>query len=204
MKRVHISGLFVLLVFIIPVSAFAFFAWYEKNLAKLPVLREKKDLTSFELFNQDGKPATVTDWKNKIVVAGFFYTHCPTICPKMIQNLKVLQQKTKGCEDLQIVSFTVDPEHDSAGQLKSYCSSRKIDTQNWNFLTGSKQQIYNLARSGFKVVATEGDGGPEDFIHTEEWVLLDAKQRIRGYYDGLDKVELDHLILDIKKLEHEK
>ena len=99
-----------------------------------------------------------------------------------------------------ILSHTVDPDHDSPSVLKRYANNRKIDTNKWNFVTGDKKQIYDLARYSYLVDASEGDGGPNDFVHTENFALVDREGRIRGYYDGTDTAEVGKLIRDISLL----
>ena len=96
-----------------------------------------------------------------------------------------------------------DPERDNPERLRSYVNKFSINTNNWQLLTGTKTEIYRLARNGFMIVATDGDGGPEDFIHSEKLVLIDKQRRIRGYYNGTNSAEVNNLINDIKKLQHE-
>jgi protein SCO1/2 len=121
----------------------------------------------------------------------------------MTGNLKIVEQYFKNDGRVRINSFSVDPLRDSVGQLKKYISQFRLETTRWDFLTGSKKEIYKLARNSFMVVATDGDGGPDDFIHSDKLVLIDGQKRIRGYYDGTDKKEIDQLVDDIKKLENE-
>ena len=101
-------------------------------------------------------------------------------------------------------SFTVDPVSDSISVLQNYAMKYGVSADQWQLLTGDKKQIYRLARNSFRVVATDGDGGPGDFIHSEKLILLDKEQRIRGYYDGTSQKEVNKLIRDIKKLRNEK
>lgn len=203
--------LFVLLVFAIPITAYAIFDLYEGR-QRLPVLGPVQERNSkqiqhhiedFSLVNQDRQIVTVNKWKGKIVVADFFFTHCPSICPKMTNSLKKVNEQFNGDADVHISSFTVDPDRDSSGQLKKYALQRKINTNKWDLLTGDKKEIYKLARNSFMIVATDGDGGPADFIHSEKLVLIDREGRIRGYYDGTNEKEVNQLIHDIKKLKHE-
>ena len=121
----------------------------------------------------------------------------------MTSNLKRVQQAF-GEGEILINSFSVDPQRDSAVQLKKYAEKFKINSANWQLLTGDKKDIYKLARNSVMIVATDGDGGPDDFIHSEKLVLIDKQKKIRGYYDGTSKKETDQLIYDIKKLIHEK
>ena len=198
--------LFAVMVFIIPVSAWALINWYEKKTKSLPVMGKTKEhrIGDFKLMNQDGQLKTTTDWNDKIVVADFFFTHCQVVCPKLTKNLKRVQEAYKNDADIFFTSFTVDPERDSVAQLKKYTTQFNIDIHNWDLFTGDKKEIYKLARNSFMLVATDGDGGPDDFIHSENLVLVDKQKRIRGYYAGTNDKEVNQLIRDIKKLQHEK
>ena len=154
------------------------------------------------MINQDGEVRSSKEWDGKIVVADFFFTTCPTICPKMTASLKRVSEVYNDGE-VKISSFTVDPERDDPKKLTAYIKKFNLPVQNWDLLTGSKKEIYKLARNSFMLVATDGDGGPGDFIHSENLVLADKKKRIRGYYDGTSNKEVDQLIIDIKKLKNE-
>jgi protein SCO1/2 len=203
-KRTSI-WIFIAIVLVVPFTAFALVTWYEKKLRKLPVYYSAIDrlYNTYQFTNQENKKITFRDWDNKIVVVDFFFTHCVTICPKLTTNLAKIQDAYKDDESVVINSFSVDPERDSASQLKKYGIGYSVDEDKWNLLTGDKKDIYRLARNSFRVVVTDGDGGPTDFIHTERLVLVDKQKRIRGYYDGTDEKEVKQLIRDIKKLKNE-
>ena len=206
MKKNSSIWLFILIVLAIPVAAYALITVYESNAGSLPVLGKTKDhrIEDFDLLNQDGEKKGTINWKNKIVVTDFFFTYCPSICPKMTNSMKVVQDAFKNDEQVHLNSISIDPERDSAARLKQYADLYNIDTKNWDLLTGSKKVIYKMARNSFMIVATDGDGGADDFIHSEKLVLTDSKKRIRGYYDGTSSDEVKQLIKDIKKLKHEK
>ena len=196
--------LFVVLVVVVPLTAFGIINWYESNMQKLPVYGNNiNQLISFKMNNQQGKNITNKNWEGKIVVANFFFTHCPVICPKMTRNLKEVQESFIDDDQVLINSFSVDPGRDSVQRLLTYASQFGIKTDNWNLLTGDKKDIYRLARKSFLVVATDGDGGENDFIHSDKVILLDFNKRIRGYYDGTNTNEMKQLIKDIKKLKEE-
>ena len=196
--------LFVTAVVILPVSVYAVVNWYEKNVQPLPVLINKDHrIADFELINQHGSIATIKDWNNKIVVADFFFTRCSSVCPKMTNSLKKVQVATTQNKDLFITSFSVDPEADSVSRLQQYVKRFCLNETNWTLLTGSKKDIYRLARKSFLVTATDGDGGPNDFIHSDLLILIDKQKRIRGYYEGTIEKDIQQLIKDIKKLENE-
>jgi protein SCO1/2 len=203
MAKKNSIWVFVAAVVILPVSVFAVVKWYERSFTKLPVLGgEKHTISNFSLTNQHGATTTLNSWDQKIAVVDFFFTHCPSICPKMTRSLKSVQQQYAGDTELVLNSFSVDPERDTVGQLQQYAS--RMDIQgNWNLLTGSKKQIYQLARKSFLIVATDGDGGPEDFIHSELLVLVDKEKRIRGYYNGTRETDVNDLIRDINRLKKE-
>lgn len=155
----------------------------------------------FKFVNQDGDTITDQTYAGKIYVADYFFTTCKSICPKMTTELLRVQEKfgyTK--EIVNILSHTVDPEHDSVPVLKAYANMVHADTRMWNFVTGDKKQLYDLARNGYLLNALEGDGGPDDFIHSELFVLVDKEKHIRGIYDGTNLGEVNHLLDDLKVL----
>lgn len=199
MWRKYSIWIFVSVVVLLPVTVFGIVQLLEHKFQPLPVLGEKgHKVAPFRLTNQHSKTITLADWENKIVVADCFFTHCPSICPKMTYNLKRIQAYA-GIENLLIASFTVDPERDSVQQLKNF--AQKFDIKgDWHLLTGTKKDLYKLARKSFMITATDGDGGPDDFIHSENLVLVDRQAQIRGYYDGTDETAVNNLIRDIKKL----
>jgi len=157
-------------------------------------------LPSFALTNQNGTISGSNELKGKIYVADFFFTHCFSICPKMTTELKRVQDQFAGNDRLKLISISVDPKRDSAARLKIYMKRYEADPAMWTMYTGDKKEIYQLARKGFFITAVEGDGGPQDFIHSEKLVLVDTKRRIRGYYDGTKREEVDSLMAHIKVL----
>jgi protein SCO1 len=211
MKSSKTIWIFIALIFIVPVMAYALVNWYQYKYEKLPVYNSSSNenenllmqLASFSFVNQDGRKLNSNDWNNKILVVDFFFTHCPSICPKMTASLKEVNDYFNKEKFLQIASFTVDPQRDSSVQLKKYSAQFSLNTNQWNLITGSKKDIYKLARNGFKLVATDGDGGPDDFIHSDKIVLTDTQKNIRGYYEGTNPDEIKKLITDIKKLQNE-
>jgi protein SCO1 len=165
-------------------------------------------IQKFSFTDQSGKAYGSMDLKGKIYVAEYFFTTCGTICPRMNAEMQRVQQAFKGNDSFKILSFTVDPETDSVAQMKLYADGHGADPKQWHFLTGDKKDLYQLARRSFFVLkpaeaANQGDVG-SDFIHTNYFVLVDTKKRIRGYYDGTDSKEVDKLIGDIRKLLEEK
>jgi len=195
--------LFILIVLVVPIALTGMVSFFERNVRKLPVLKKAQPFEDFHLYNQEGIEKSTFNWKGKIVVANFFFTHCPVVCPKMMHNLKVVSDQFSTDSNILFNSFSVDPDRDSMAQLKAYVRMLKINSAYWDLLTGNKKTIYRLARNGFDLVATDGDGGPDDFIHSDQIVLMDEKRNIRGYYNGSSKSETDQLINDIKKLKNE-
>ncbi len=158
-------------------------------------------IAPFSFVNQDGKIITDKDYEGKIYVADYFFTTCKTICPKMTTELIRVQNKFAYTNGLvQILSHTVDPENDSVNVLKAYSEMVHADTKNWNFVTGDKKALYDMARNSYLLNATEGDGGPDDFVHSELFILVDKEKHIRGIYDGTDIKSVTNLMEDIKVL----
>lgn len=165
--------------------------------------RVKHRIADFELIDQDGKSFNQNNLEGKYYVSDFFFTTCPTICPDMSTQLKRVQQAYADDQDFMIVSHSVQPEVDSAETLKAYAELYEADPSKWVFLTGDKKMIYDLARKSYFAATTEGDGGVNDFIHTENFVLVDKEKRIRGFYDGTSEESVDQLITDIEILAQE-
>ena len=152
--------------------------------------------------NQNGETITQEFYNDKIYVADFFFTTCPTICPIMTENMGYVQEKIKNDSDVLLLSFSVTPEIDSVEQLKKYALEKNVIDSKWNLVTGNKKDIYNLAITSYLVAKTNGDGGKYDMIHTENFVLVDKEKRIRGFYDGTNSKEMDQLLYDIKILKN--
>lgn len=200
----EVIWLFLIVIILLPIAAFATFTWHQNKFGKLPVYgKDNHRIHSFVLTNQDGNQTSLENYNNKIIVADFFFTHCPSVCPKMSRSIKRVQNKFSNDNSMHFLSFTVDPERDSATQLNKYAQDFGVNTRQWTLLTGDKRELYNLARNSFMIVATDGDGGPNDFIHSEKLVLVDKQRRIRGYYDGTNEAAINKLMNDINKLKHE-
>ncbi|MFD2563795.1 SCO family protein [Aquimarina rubra] len=166
-------------------------------------IRKYHKIADFNLKNQNGEEVTQADYKDKIYVADFFFTTCQTICPIMTGNMKTIQSALKNDPEVLLLSHTVIPETDSVPQLKKYALEKGVDDAKWNLVTGDKKHIYDLARKSYLVAKSDGDGGPYDMIHTENFVLVDKKKRIRGFYDGTKEEEMERLLEDIKVLKQE-
>lgn len=160
-------------------------------------------VSGFHLINQDGKEVDESLIEGKVFVADFFFTTCGSICPKMTSQLERVQKAFEDEDDFIILSHTVLPETDTAEVLKAYAEQHGADPVKWVFLTGDKKEIYRLARKSYFLVkeaapGEEGDGGQSDFIHTQNFVLVDAQKRIRGYYDGTSAKDVDRMMEDIR------
>lgn len=160
-------------------------------------------IAPFSLLNQNGKVITQLDYEDLIYVADFFFTTCPSICPIMTDNMVRIQTQILEDDKVKLLSFSVTPQIDSVPQLKKYALEKGVVDAKWNLLTGDKKEIYTLARKSYFVVKEDGDGGPHDMIHTENFVLVDPDKRIRGYYDGTDKAAMESLMEDITTLKEE-
>ena len=156
-------------------------------------------ISNFKLINQNGEEITQEFYKNKIYVADFFFTTCQDICPIMTKNMYRLQEELKEDNDILFLSHTVIPEIDTVQQLKKYAIDNKIDESKWNLVTGDKKQIYELARKSYLAVE-DAEFGEYDMIHTENFMLIDKKRQIRGFYDGTNDLEIDRLLSDIEIL----
>lgn len=157
-------------------------------------------IADFELTNQNGEQVTQNDYEDKIYIADFFFTTCPTICPIMTKNMATIQSKIKSDDEVLLLSHSVTPEIDSVAQLKKYALKEGVLDHKWNLVTGDKKQIYELARKSYLAVKTDGDGGPFDMIHTENFILVDKERRIRGFYDGTNPEEIEKLMSDLEVL----
>lgn len=154
-----------------------------EKLAYLNINGKDKSIPEFAFRNQDSLLITQHDFKGKVTVVDFFFVNCPTICPKMTNNLVYLQNQFKNTEEFGIVSFTINPEMDTPIQLKKYATSHKVTNPNWHFLTGEKEQIYNIARNGFNIFAEANPNVPGGFEHSGYFALIDKEGFLRSRYD---------------------
>lgn len=176
---------------------------YELVDSSLQHIKKYHKIAPFSMINQNGLNITDNDYSNKIYVADFFFTTCPSICPKMTANMGLIQEDIRTDNQVLLLSFSVTPEIDSVAQLKRYAIEKGVIDTKWNLLTGDKKEIYELARKSYLAVKTSGDGGEHDMIHTENFILVDPEQRIRGFYDGTDTTAIDELLSDIRVLQEE-
>lgn len=160
-------------------------------------------IADFSLTNQNGKTITQADYKDKIYVADFFFTTCQTICPIMTDNMEKIQKEIMNDDEVMLLSHSVTPDIDTVEQLKKYAIKKGVNDKKWNLVTGDKGEIYRLARKSY--LAVKDDGLPDDYgmVHTENFMLIDKKGQIRGYYDGTKTEDITTLLKDIKKLKKE-
>ena len=175
--------------------------WIAENSSKFNDIHTIPD---FEFINQEGKKITQETYKNKIYVADFFFTSCPGICPRLAKNMGALQEAFKDDKDVLLLSHSVTPVKDSVSVLKEYGIRNNVDSAKWNLVTGNKDEIYNIARQGYfadeDFVKTQDETA---FIHTENFILIDKKGRIRGVYNGTLAVEKDRILRHIEMLKKE-
>ncbi len=160
-------------------------------------LKKYHTIADFELTNQNGETISQANYANKIYIADFFFTTCPSICPIMTKNMAKVQQQIRDDDEVLLLSHSVTPQIDSVAQLKKYALEKGVLDTKWNLVTGDKKQIYELARKSYLAVKTDGDGGPFDMIHTENFILVDKERRIRGFYDGTNSEAIAKLMDDL-------
>lgn len=187
---------------------------------KLPILGEtrivKKDINGnevadtvyhtipyFSFIDQNWDTVTPATFKDNIYVADFFFTTCPTICPKMHAEMARTYEHFKGMPGIAFLSHSIDPVHDSVPVLKDYAERLGASADQWHFVTGNQDSIYSIAEY-YLVSAGEDEDAPGGYIHSGAFILIDKQQRIRGYYDGTDAEKVDEMITDISRLMQEK
>lgn len=159
---------------------------------------------NFFLTNQLGKKITAKDFDNTIYVANFIFTTCEGICPAMTGNVASVYKEFINDDEIKFISHSVTPEIDSVPVLKAFAEKYGVEKHNkWHFTTGPRKHIYELARMHYFAAQDTGDGGPNDFLHTENLVLVDKEKRLRGFYDGTNYDQIDQLKEDITQLKEE-
>jgi protein SCO1/2 len=211
------------MVTVLPIASYLFVSNLSKDAIKMPrryfydtvVVKMEKGkkvndtvwhkVRPFKLKNQFGKEVGLEDWGGKIIIADFFFTSCPSICPKLTRNMKKLQTAFKKTDSLvRFVSFTVDPVRDSVQALKAYGDKFGIDHDTWFMLTGDRNELYDIALNEFKASIASNGNIDTGFIHTDRFFLLDRDRVVRGWYSGLDSLNLDKLIKDVVLLNMER
>jgi protein SCO1/2 len=221
MKKITLVAF--LIVLILPVASYLIVNSYSKDAIAMPrhyfydtvvtKLQNGKPVDDtvwhkikpFKLLNQFGDSVGIDNWGGKIIVANFFFTSCPSICPTLTRNMKKLQTAfIKTDTIVRFISFTVDPLRDTVQKIKAYGDKYGINHDTWWMLTGPKKEIYDIAFNEFKASVVSEGKVDTNFIHTEKFFLLDRDKVVRGFYNGLDSNHLDQLIKDIVLLNMER
>ena len=184
---------------------------------KLPILSQREAITKmvggksvtdstyqtipdFAFVSQYGDTVTAKTLDNKIYVADFFFTSCPTICPKMKVQLKRVYQKFQGNSGVMLLSHTIDPAHDSVPVLKEFADNLGVTGRQWLFVTGDRDKIYDIGQNSYMVTAQADSTAPGGVVHSGAFILVDKAKHIRGIYDGTTEAGVDKLMADIDRL----
>lgn len=160
-------------------------------------------IPDFKFVNQEGDTVSAQNFNDKIYVADFFFTTCPTICPVMKKQMKKVYEKFKGENEVAILSHTIDPDHDTPAVLKEYAKDLGVSGTQWMFVTGNREKIYEIGEKQYLVVAGADSTAPGGYIHSGAFVLVDKQKRVRGMYNGTDEAGTQRLIADIERLRKE-
>jgi len=175
--------------------------WFERGSDSLKGFHQIYD---FKLTNQDGQSVTLKTFEGKIYITDFFFTACPGICPKMMGNMGLVQDAFIDDDEVLLLSHSVTPQRDSVEILKKYADNKDIISGKWHLVTGDRAEIYGLGRQAYFIEENLGlTMEPDDFLHTENFVLIDKNKYIRGIYNGLNKISVQQLIKDIEVLKKE-
>ena len=167
----------------------------EKSFHKIP---------DFKLLNQLGDTISQSTFQNKIYITDFFFTTCPGICPQMTDNMTKIQEEFKEDDDILLLSHSVMPNTDTVSALKNYANNNNVIDNKWHLVTGDRNEIYALGRDHYFVESDLGEVKTiDDFLHTENFLLIDKNKHIRGIYNGLNRASIAQLITDIKALKNE-
>lgn len=180
-----------------------------KTDGKLPVLGRKEvnagdtiyhTIGDFRFVNQDSAIVTPATFENKIYIADFFFTSCPTICPVMKTQMLRVYEEFHNNGEVAILSHTIDPEYDTVALLHDYAERLGVESDTWHFVTGDKEAIYDIGQTSYMVTAMEDEQEPGGFLHSGAFILVDKDKRIRGIYDGTEKEAVSKLIKDVPLL----
>jgi protein SCO1 len=209
MKKIGFFTYLIIFTSILFLGLAVFYKYQDKPLKSLPVYGQKyfngKDsvfhtIKPFKFINQNGDTITEKNFEGCIYVTDYFFTTCQSICPIMSTQMELVAKEFSDFKNVKFLSHTVNPENDSVNVLLDYAKAHHANPEQWHFVTGDKKQLYDMARESYLLNAEVGDGGPNDFIHTQNFALIDTKKNIRGFYDGTDKADVQRLIKDIKTL----
>jgi len=214
------KSVLLLTILLLPALIYLFFSTGKHGMMHLPIYypedvkttvidgKERTDtiyhtIPPFQFINQDGDTVTEKIIENKIFVADFFFTTCPSICPKMMAQMQRVDSAAEKLDEFIIISHTVDPKRDTLEVLAEYAKHVHADSKRWMLVTGNRKKIYDLGVDGYKLAVDEDPRAPGGFLHSELFVLVDKQKRVRGYYDGTDSAQVSKLINDINILEAE-
>ena len=211
-----IQGMVLVCILLVPVLIFMFLKGFATNSYVIPIFFEKgvdnpfqecplADTTQhyipdFTFTNQLGQPVGKAQMVGKVTIVDFFFTSCPSICPLMSTEMERVNDMFREEPKIQILSISIDPEFDTPEILKGYADKYNAQAGKWDFLTGEKTETYQLAKCGFILPTLDGMGVPDDFAHSDKFVLVDELGRIRGFYSGTNREEVDLLMLEAKVL----
>lgn len=157
-------------------------------------------IPDFAFVDQDSSLVTPDTFKESIYVADFFFTTCPTICPKMKSQMLRVNEKYKGNEHVKFLSHSIDPAHDTVAVLKDYADRLGVDADQWHFITGDREDIFDIAQNSYMASALKDDTAPGGLVHSGAFLLVDSKRRVRGHYDGTKAEDVDQLMRDMDLL----
>lgn len=213
-----LQGFVLACILLIPLLIILFLRGFGSNSYDLPIYFQKgvdnpfqecpvTDTTQhyipdFTFSNQEGKAVGRNQMEGKITIVDFFFTSCPSICPVMSGEMERVNDIFRDEAKVRIMSISIDPEYDTSEILMKYAKEHGAKAGKWDFLTGSKDETYQLARCGFVLPTLDGMGVPDDFVHSDKFILVDELGRIRGYYSGTNREDVDLLILETKVLLH--
>jgi protein SCO1 len=216
MKPYRILQFMVLVcILMVPVLIFVFLKTFGSNNYDIPVFYEQgvdnafaecpasdqqHRIPEFQFVSHTGEAIGREEMEGKITIVDFFFTSCPSICPVMSSEMTRVQDAFRNDDRVQIFSISIDPEYDQPDVLAEYAERHDATPGKWFFLNGDKEQVYDLAKCGFILPTLDGMGVPDDFAHSDKFVLVDGQGRIRGYYSGTTREQVDELILETKIL----
>lgn len=161
-------------------------------------------IPDFAFVDQDSALVTPETFQGSIYVADFFFTSCPTICPKMKSQMLRVYEKYEGNEQVKFLSHSIDPAHDTVAVLRDYADRLGVDSEKWHFITGDREAIFDIAQNSYMTSALEDENEPGGLVHSGAFLLIDSQRRVRGHYDGTKPEEVDQLMQDIDLLLEEE
>ena len=157
-------------------------------------------IPDFSFTNQDGQTVTQETFRDKIYIADFFFTSCPTICPIMKTQMLRVYEKYKDNPSVKILSHTIDPKHDSVAVLHEFADRLGVSSDTWHFVTGPQEDIYEIGQESYMVTAREDPEEPGGYLHSGAFLIIDKDRRVRGIYDGTKEDKVDELLKDVDRL----